>query len=82
MSHLSLVALVVRDYDTAIRFFVDVLPTAGRSAGLSSAPLEARPASCSPRQTASISTPSPASSSPGASGCSFASTTSMALIGE
>jgi catechol 2,3-dioxygenase-like lactoylglutathione lyase family enzyme len=25
MSHLSLVALVVRDYDTAIRFFVDVL---------------------------------------------------------
>ncbi len=25
MSHLALVALVVRDYDTAIRFFVDVL---------------------------------------------------------
>jgi catechol 2,3-dioxygenase-like lactoylglutathione lyase family enzyme len=25
MSHLSLVALVVRDYDAAIRFFVDVL---------------------------------------------------------
>jgi catechol 2,3-dioxygenase-like lactoylglutathione lyase family enzyme len=25
MSHLELVALVVRDYDTAIRFFVDVL---------------------------------------------------------
>jgi catechol 2,3-dioxygenase-like lactoylglutathione lyase family enzyme len=25
MSHLELVALVVRDYDTAVRFFVDVL---------------------------------------------------------
>jgi len=25
MSHLELVALVVRDYDVAIRFFVDVL---------------------------------------------------------
>jgi catechol 2,3-dioxygenase-like lactoylglutathione lyase family enzyme len=25
MSHLELVALVVRDYDAAIRFFVDVL---------------------------------------------------------
>jgi catechol 2,3-dioxygenase-like lactoylglutathione lyase family enzyme len=25
MSHLELVALIVRDYDTAIRFFVDVL---------------------------------------------------------
>lgn len=25
MSHLALVALVVRDYDAAIRFFVDVL---------------------------------------------------------
>jgi catechol 2,3-dioxygenase-like lactoylglutathione lyase family enzyme len=25
MSNLELVALVVRDYDTAIRFFVDVL---------------------------------------------------------
>ena len=64
MSHLELVALVVRDYDAAIRFFVDVLQfelvedtpslpmMVGRSVGSSFVLLEARQAFCSPVPTA------------------------------
>jgi len=89
MSHLELVALVVRGYDAAIRFFVDVLQfelvedtpsltmMAAQSDGLWFVPAEARQVFCSRVLTARTKRAAWAGSSPVESECSCASKISI-----
>ena len=89
MSHLELVALVVRDYDAAIRFFVDVLQfgqvedtpsltrMVGRSVGSWFVRSEAKQVFCSRVPTATNKQRLWVSSSPVVSECSCASTISI-----
>lgn len=94
MANLELVALIVRDYDSAIRFFVDVFQFElledtprlrtmdGLNAGLSLDRPERKQASCLPAPTANTKLPSWVSSSQAALASSYGSKTSTHLTNE